>query len=107
MLPRHMFFRLLQSALAGLAGGAVFGAILAGIHSAAPGGAGALMGLILGGLSGAVLGLIVTALLSLALAGFLRFRHGGDWSAKRWRWTGFAVGAIVISLLHIVDIYIL
>lgn len=107
MLSRRMFFRFLQSVLAGLAGGAIFGSLLAATHSAGPGGSGALMGLLLGGLTGAVLGLVATLLLMLVIAAVRRFSGGAEWSAGRWRWTGCAIGAAVVVIVHIVDIYVL
>ena len=107
MLSRRMFFRFLQSVLAGLAGGASFGSLLAAIHSAGPGGGGPIMGLVLGGLTGAVLGLVATLLSMLVITAVRRFSGGAEWTARRWRWTGFAVGAAVVSIVHIVDIYVL
>ncbi|MCR9145370.1 MAG: hypothetical protein NXI24_24230 [bacterium] len=102
-----MLIRLIQFVTAGLFGGLLFGAVLAGLHSAAPGGVGAIGGLILGGISGGVLGLTATLLVGLVLALIQKLRGGLDWSPRRWRWTGFAIGAIGVILLHVVDIYII
>lgn len=102
-----MIIRIIQSTLTGLIGGLVFGAGLAALHAAGPGGIGAMHGFLLGAITGAVTGFAATLILTLAVMGIRKFRGQSDWSAGYWRKTGFLIGAAAVTLIHVIDTYIL
>lgn len=96
---------MLQCAIAGLGGGMLSGAILAGLHAAGSGGPGAAVGLIAGGVSGGALGLLLGLLAAIVRAVMVRVRNSGQANAgaRAWVITGLVVGALGIAILHILN----